>query len=360
MPGGALTNPGWTVVAAQDGVVYSALATGTVVALDSLSGSELWRFPAQTPRQGIGCSLPFASGGTAENTPRPLDAVYGLPILTEDLLLVTSFDSQLYAFDRRSGEKLWTFGVGAAIVDSVTVFDGVAYFGSSDHRVYALDLETQQPAWPAPFETGNWVWSAPAVDQERVYVGSMDHYVYALERTNGREIWRTDVNGSVPGRVTLADGLLFAGSLDRRLYALNKETGEIVWRTEPLGGWVWGEALVHEGYVYFGSLNGQVHALRVADGTYRWGPVTLQGALRAGPALFGDRLVVGTEEGRVYTITLEDGLVEEQPRVKGAVLSTPAVLEDMVYLGTTLGEVHALDFARGIGRHLWQYPPEKD
>ncbi|MBN1399804.1 MAG: PQQ-like beta-propeller repeat protein [Anaerolineae bacterium] len=363
VPRGAMANPGWTVVTNADGVVYAVLATGQVVALEAERGGiQLWVYPSQQGGGGgIGCSIAKPAGSSGDSV---LDAVYGLPVLTDDLLLVTSFDRHLYAFERASGAKLWQFPVAddaerlGSLVGGVNLVDGIAYFGSSDGSVYALDVATQELVWPQPFATGNRVWGTPAVDAERVYVGSLDHHLYAIDRQTGAEAWQLDLGGSIPGSVTLADGLLFAGAVDQRLHVVRAEDGSEVWQTPQLGAWVWGEALVHEGRVYFGTLGGQVYAYDARSGERIWGPVELNGAVRASPARFEDQLIFGTDTGAAYRVDIASGSVQEFPTLDGAVLSTPSVAGSDVYVATAAGKVYAFDVERGIAL-LWEYPPQK-
>jgi eukaryotic-like serine/threonine-protein kinase len=354
MPSGAMSNPGWTVVSASEGAVYTVLPAGQVVALDAAQGSSLWSYP--TPSEGGGGLGAIFSRQSQDDADRPLDGVYGLPALTGDLLLVSSYDHNLYAFDRSTGELVWSFSAEEGIVGGVTVYEGMAYFGASDYRVYAVDIATGEPAWEAPFATDNWVWGGPAVDDTRVYVGSMDHHVYALDRQAGSLVWQQELGGSIPGSVTLADGTLYVGGVDKELHALRASDGSEVW-SAPLGGWVWGEAVVEGGYVYACSLDGAVHGLDIADGSPRWEPVALDGALRAGPALQDGHLIVGAESGRVYRIEVQDGTAEELVAAQGAVLSKPAVVGNMVYVGTTLGNVVALNTELGGDPTVWVYPP---
>ena len=358
MPAGAVSNPGWTVVTAQDDVVYAAMAMGQVVALDDTEGGAvLWQYPqSQSGGGGVGCSFARPPDATSD---RPLDAVYGIPLLAGPLVLVTSYDGLLRAFDRESGALEWQFPAEQAIIGGVSVRDGVAYFGSSDHGVYALDLATQEPVWEAPFRTENWVWGSPAVDQDRVFVGSMDHHVYAIDRHTGAQVWKTDIGGSVVGSVTLADGAIYAGGVDKRLHALDASDGSERWSTEPFAGWLWGEALVHGGAVHFGSLDGQVHALDVQDGSVLWGPVGVEGAVRAGPALFGEELVYGTDTGRLYTVDAATGDSTLRFTAEGSILSTPAVAGQTVYVATAAGRVYALDLSRRGDPQLWEYPPNE-
>lgn len=353
IPSGAMSNPGWTVVAATEEAVYSALPTGQVVALDAAQGAPLWAYPAPSAGGG-GIGSIFSRQQEAAD--RPLDGVYGVPALTENLVLISSYDHHLYAFDRATGEVVWSFTAEEGIVGGVTVFDGVAYFGASDYRVYAVDVATGEPAWEAPFETENWVWGAPAVDEERVYVGSMDHSVYALDRQTGGLVWQQELGGSIPGAVTLADGVLYVGSVDNALYALDAADGSEVW-SASLGDWVWGEVVVEDGYVYATSLDGKVHGLDVTDGSPRWPAIALDSALRAGPALQDGHLIVGGESGKVYRIDVQAGAAQEVATTQGAVLSKPAVVGDMVYVGTTLGNVVALNTELGGDPTVWIYPP---
>jgi outer membrane protein assembly factor BamB len=355
MPRGAASNPGWTVVAADESRVFAALAQGTVVALDAQSGQEVWAYPVQgDSKGGVGGLFSPRDTGVAQ----PLDAVYGLPVILDDLVLVTSYDHRLYAFEKESGRVAWQFSADGAIIGGTTVRDGVAYFGSSDYKVYAVDVSTGKAVWNEPFETRNWVWGAPAVDQDHVYVGSMDHSVYALQRSDGALVWERNVGGSVPGSVTLEDGLLFVGSINKHLHALRKTDGTEMW-SQNLGHWVWGEALVVDGYVYVGSLDGKLHGLSVADGSRRWPAPSLGAPLRAGPALVNGSLVVGTEAGTMFSIDLAQGSAREVFRATGGVLSSAAVVGQKVFLGTTLGNVFALDTGLAGNPQMWVYPPAK-
>ena len=354
MPSGAMSNPGWTVVAATEEAVYAALPAGQVVALDAAQGSALWSYPV--PREGGGGIGAIFSRQSQEAADRPLDGVYGVPALAENLVLVASYDHHLYAFDRSTGRLVWSFAAEEGIVGGVTVHDGIAYFGASDHRVYAVGVATGEPVWDAPFATGNWVWGAPAVDDTRVYVGSMDHNVYALDRQTGNLVWQQQLGGSIPGSVTLAEGILYVGGIDEELHALRAGDGTEVWST-PLGDWVWGEVVVEGGYVYASSLDGKVHGLDITDGSPRWEPVALDSALRPGPALQDGHLIAGVESGKVYRIDVQSGTAEELATAQGAVLSKPAVVGNMVYVGTTLGNVVALNTELSGDPTVWVSPP---
>jgi len=64
------------------------------------------------------------------------------------------------------------------VVSSPTVANGIAYVGSDDGNVYALDATTGMKVWN--YTTFGPVWSSPTVVNDIVYVGGDDHNVYAL------------------------------------------------------------------------------------------------------------------------------------------------------------------------------------
>jgi len=355
-PGG-VTDPGWTVVAATQDHVYTVLPTGLVAALDAETGDVIWQYPPPSERSGLG---QLFSGGS-EDQATPLKAVYGIPAVVNDLMIVGTYAGKVYAFEADTGLRRWEIQVSDdAIIGGVTAYEGVLYFGSADNRVMAIDLLTGEPVWPLPVETGNRVWGRPAVDDDHVYVGSMDHAVYGLDRQAGTVVWRTDIGGAIPGDVTLAEGVVIVGCLNKQIHAVDAETGTELWAS-PAGAWVWGEAFVTDGVAYVGDLDGRLHAVSLDDGTPVWDrQVLLDGTVRAGPELYDGSLVVGTEAGTLYLVDRTSGQAEVLYEREGAILSSPAVVGDRIFVGTDAGEVIALEMTDRGPWELWVYPPPKE
>jgi len=69
-------------------------------------------------------------------------------------------------------------------------------------------------------ETGNGVYSSPAVVDGTVYIGSRDNRVYALDAATGRERWTHETGGDVHSSPAVVDGTVYVGSWDNRVYAL--------------------------------------------------------------------------------------------------------------------------------------------
>lgn len=95
-------------------------ASGAVLALDALTGEELWEFPLQTP--------PWS----------------GLMATSGDLVFGSSNEGNFFALDEDSGQPLWNFNTGAHIRTNPMGFavDGrqrVAIVGGSTLFVFGID-----------------------------------------------------------------------------------------------------------------------------------------------------------------------------------------------------------------------------
>ena len=75
------------------------------------------------------------------------------------------------------------------------ISDGVAYIGSEDHNLYAINIKTgKQLCWK--FTTGGAVSSSPAVHNRRVCVGSFDgNDYYMLDAKTGSLVWKFKTYG---------------------------------------------------------------------------------------------------------------------------------------------------------------------
>ena len=71
--------------------------------------------------------------------------------------------------------------------------DGVAYIGSENGNVYAIDVNTGQEKWK--FEVGQlrWLFSLPVVINNVVYIGVKNSILYAIDAEAGTKIWQCQV-----------------------------------------------------------------------------------------------------------------------------------------------------------------------
>ena len=85
------------------------------------------------------------------------------------------------------------------------------------------------------FHTGGQIYSSPAVADGVAYVGSTDGGVYAVEITTGTQKWRLATKGRVVSSPAVAAGTVFVESYDSNLYAIDAATGKSKWTFATAG-----------------------------------------------------------------------------------------------------------------------------
>jgi len=172
-------------------------------------------------------------------------------------------DARRSSIGGRGPENLslvWSFATNGAVVSSPTIVNGVVYFGSQDHNVYAVNAETGNKIWS--FKTNNTIESSVAVADGKVVTGAEDGYVYCLDAKNGKQLWKAFVDGNQPvtygaavmirSSPAIIGDMVYIGSLDGNLYAINFADGAIMWKYQT-GGWIKSSPTVSDDAVYVTS-----------------------------------------------------------------------------------------------------------
>ena len=225
-----------------DGVVYVSgelryednRETGVVFALEASSGDELWTY--DIPR------------GSRDELWANLRAA---PVVVAGMAYVGSFNGSMYALDAATGKLRWSYETGDVISWPAVVVQDTVYFGSKDSRVYALDAATGVLRWS--YQTAEELWVGPIVAGGLVYQGPGDPYLYALDAGTGELQWRHATDAPRWSRPVVADGTLYATAgedlsevfqqwpdLERyRLHgyvtALNARSGRLLWKYRTVG-----------------------------------------------------------------------------------------------------------------------------
>ena len=124
-----------------------------------------------------------------------------------------------------------------------------AYFSANLQRTGVYDAAgvVDDPAVAWQFQTGEWVFTAPAIVGDSVYFGSYDGHLYAVDTQTGEEQWRFQTGEIVISSPTVVDGRLYFGGMDGNVYALDTQ-GKELWRRE-MGGGVSASPAVSDGLV---------------------------------------------------------------------------------------------------------------
>jgi outer membrane protein assembly factor BamB len=210
---------------------------------------------------------------------------------------------QLWAFDLRSGETLWTFPVGWTYNRMLAAANGWVYISRTDdrageqpERLVALNAETGEEQWTYPIGVAQR--STLAIANGTVYAIGGDQTLHAIDAVTGRDRWTFELTGNPsanPGfsweleSPAVAEGTVYAPAIGGVLYAIDAETGVERWRVDTDSDNLATPA-VDDGVVYLNSvvLNeskgpiGRAYALDTSTGVERWRADT--GALQTADA----------------------------------------------------------------------------
>ncbi|WP_247729852.1 PQQ-binding-like beta-propeller repeat protein [Halovivax limisalsi] len=209
---------------------------GSTFALDPETGDVLWEDPNHLPTDH-----PHSTPAIDPKTGR---------------MVLGSNDGSLYGWEYPSLEHVWTFdtepdnGTKGEIKGPIATYDGGAFFGSWDERIYRVDLEDGTEDWH--LETGGLSMTGPGVDPVRhlVFAGSHDGNCYALDADDGDIEWQYQTGRPLTGSITVCADTVVFGSKDQTLYAVDSDTGDERWHVDH-DGVVTSTPLVHDGAIYY-------------------------------------------------------------------------------------------------------------
>ena len=271
---------------------------GTVVALDTASGAQLW-------------SQDLASYGGAS------------PTVYEDLLYIAARDGAAWAIDTTNGRIEWqlagptvaashTGGPGPAVSDKYAVFP----FGSGD--VLASFRRGGLRSWSSGLSGARLglastqvrdLTGQPVIEGGSVYLASSVGRMAAVDLNTGLRIW-TAKQGS-KGHILIAGSAVFAVSDASNLIRLSKDDGTLIWST-PLPEFtkkrVNSRAKIHAHY---------------------------------GPILAGGRLILASSDGLIRQFNPADGTLISTVELPGGAASAPIVVNGALYVLNTKGDLLA-------------------
>ncbi|HJW28425.1 MAG TPA: PQQ-binding-like beta-propeller repeat protein, partial [Saprospiraceae bacterium] len=113
-----------------NGIVYTGDSyNGNVYALDGKSGAIKWNYTTGSYTQVFNSSE-FSGSYT-------ISGVYTVAVVG-NTAYVGALDNKTYALNAATGAFMWSYLTNGNIYSSPTIVNGIAYFGSDDHNVYAV------------------------------------------------------------------------------------------------------------------------------------------------------------------------------------------------------------------------------
>ena len=271
----------------------------------------------------------------------------------------------------------WKFHTAGRVISSPAVAGGVAYFGSTDCNLYAVDIGSGALKWK--FETKGWVVSSPAVASGVVYFLSYDSNFYAVDAATGQLKWKFQTGGehrytathmhylqpaaekmpdpwdfflSSPG---VWEGAVYFGSSDGNIYALDAVTGGLRWKFQT-GDVVHSSPAIADGTLYAGSWDTFLYALDAATGQEKWRFKTGDDpeyhnhvGIQSSPMVADGVVYFGSRDSYAYAVEAATGKQIWKFSTGGSwVNNSPVVLDGRLYFGTSVpGIMHGVDAKTG-------------
>lgn len=276
-------------------------------------------------------------------------AIYSTAAVANGMVFIGSTDGRLYALNISTGKQIWNQTAGTQY-SSPAVADGVVFIGShTDYKVHAFDGKTGKSLWNSS-STGALIWSSPVVADGRVFIGSNGNQgMLCLNEANGALVWNYSVGASIYSSPVVVDGRVFMGSTNGKVYALNATTGAFLW-SYTTGSSIWSSPAVVGGIVYIGSYDGKFYALRASTGQHVWNYTT--GLVFSTPAVASGIVYTGTNNGPLYALNASTGR-QIWNYTNPGIWSSPIVADGMVFMGSLDDRFYALNMF--TGKQIWNY-----
>jgi alcohol dehydrogenase (cytochrome c) len=344
---------------------------------------------------------------------KPNRAFGSTPAVVNGQVYVTNGNS-LFDIDLDSGETIWRFDdtpqPHGAITSSVAVDSNthMAYYGTPDARVYAVNILTGKEVWDLQIgneNDGAFIWSSPLLVNGKVYIGLASHDdnpcvrggVFAFNAATGNVVWKHYMTsaGTLGGgvwssliAVPSAHELIattgnpcphgVSGDEEDSFVAMNWDTGATLWQYTAVHfddcDCDFGEGAVDfsyhgQEYVVAGNKNGTVYALAPSKGNHSvrlvWSlKISKSGFLNYGgifqPPTYsnGTIFVAGgptadglCPHGMLYTLQADTGAIRWSTCTPVQVVSPTSTTGDVLFVetGSTL-----LAYSSATGQELWR------
>jgi outer membrane protein assembly factor BamB len=316
------------------------------------------------------------------------------PVVGYGLLFVNQFRGRFFAVDAATGKRQWRkhflhCGAASPAIGKDIVYQ--AYMQPypcnrfpRSQKGFIVAILVRSKKRGILFHRGKVLWrfqtgaveSSPLLVNGVLYFGSWDHHLYALdvhERSHPRLLWRVDLGAEVNSSPAFSDGTVYVGTDGGNLYALTAKTGRVRWRSSSFSGFLHGREYFYAtptvayGRVYIGNTDGTLYAFGARTGHLLWARHAGSYVYTAA-AVWRREVIIGTYDGNLIAYNAATGDELWRHAAPAAIHGAPTVLDGLVYFSTCSGcgahgSRHAKSGPRGTyavdartGRLVWSFP----
>ena len=315
-----------------DGVIYVASSDGEVAAINAANGARLWRVELERPLSGgVGYHNRSLYLGGADGSVLQLSAedgaveweaavsgeVLAAPVVSDDWVIVQTYDGKLLGFRSGAEEPSWTFTSDVPVLtlrgtSAPILVGGNAIAGFGDGKVIAVDVDSGNVSWEARIgvpqgssEIDRIVDVDGAMTQQGIelFVASYQGRVAALDSRTGRKLWQQNVS-SVTG-TNVGFGNVYVADVDGTLSAFLRTGQGVRWQNIELGYRELSRPTPVSSYVATVDFEGYLHLLSQVDGQIVGRSKIGGDAARADMIADSGRLIIYADNGQLLAYELE-------------------------------------------------------
>ncbi len=257
-----------------------------LIALDRLSGEEIWRFEPDDPS-----GMDYAT-------------------IHNNNVFLMSMSSNLFSIDIERGQEIWRSSILGGSRPPL-LSDNILYFQDASQAVFALSPETGEELWSHPSLSDRGRYSnAPAIEGCCIYIMKFSkdsRSIIRIDKYSGHKEAQFPIEFRSSSSISIAHGIAFFGDdgeghagAHGYMNAMDTESGDLIWRFET-EGFIRGAASIAGDIVYFGSGDHYMYAVDRHTGDLKWRYETGAG-INTAPAVVDGRLYFGSIDGHVYVL----------------------------------------------------------
>jgi len=281
------------------------------------------------------------------------EAIESSAAIVDGVAYVGSQDGTLYAVDLVAGKARWQYKTSGPVGESSPcVRDGIVYLGDLNGVLHAVDLSTGKARWV--FKADDEIKSSPNWYQDRVYFGSYDQHLYCLSADTGKLIWKFRTEGPVHCTPSVESSRVFIAGCDELFRVIDAATGKQL-ITLSLNAYAGASAAIRDNHAYVGTFGNEVLAFDLSKRALRW---SYQHPTRSFPfyssaAVTADRVVLGGRDKMVHCLDRASGKSLWAFSTRARVESSPLIAANRVFVGSNDGNLYELDLASG--KKVWEF-----
>jgi outer membrane protein assembly factor BamB len=288
-----------------------------------------------------------------------LGEVVASPVIANGMAFVGSRDGKVYAMDVEDGNKQWEYNIGEPIESTPAVSNGSVFVGSTGGNVYSLstdgdlnwEFETDYPE----------ILSSVITDGDYLYAlsgewddidGWSDGVVHSLSQDRGDEVWNYSLISSYPHTPAIDSGKLYTFGIgwednaNGSVIAINTTNGAVEWS----GGESMGTGgITVDGNSVYVTPGTNTYALDASNGSVQWEynyPELEDSWVYSSASVEGRNIYTtvtsGNDFGFLYELDAVTGERTSRVRLLDEIRSSPIISDEFVFVGTEGGNVHGI------------------